>query len=1178
MSRPHTPARLIAIFAIAVLVVPMVLPAAAAQLGGAGPAAAGSALSSKRSVGTFDVAPVKGSANEGKATGSITSAIINEASASVIKDYTITGGAGSDAAERVFSSIDVRGFTPSSRLEGVGTSALSLKSESLVITMSDAANSLLMFRSTADEEQQVVFNAAADVVITASSSAQNVWDVRGKGTSGALVLVDSAGQLASAGGSSVQLNGQKQAVATLQKGTQLIYRANANYGAGFASELDHAVRSYNEAAIKAVATGKLAGEATSEFSTGVSLIANANYFASAQTKTFTSAAKRVTTTLRNDVSAQACAAASGTGSASGLASGAAPGATGSAAGSATGNAQANVCAQILAYDLDYVDLPAQTADQVAVYINGALAQRVDAAHKVAANWDSYWATTVEGRVLVLTNVAAKAQAATQVTIAAVASAEAAATTLAELDAMAALGAQLSGGYQMLGTLESSASGQGQVIGTFGAFLANEARGAAEVRDFTDIRSATTIFTKMHFAADVAAQASAQFTSTAKAAAAAQAKAAAGGAAGATVKMVTQTSAGVVATTEFSDDVYASFITDAEMLTQVDLSLSNDISGHFVGDLENVLALEGPAGQVGHLILMKADGSIASASKFDLSVPGHVKAQLAQGERLAFRSANQHQARATADATANAIAKGALASEATVAFAANAITSANVDWSKDVHASIDRAAEATHKGLVTMDVVAQAGAQAQATAVALVADRATLAARSADDIVVKVDGQLAASASSAAEVYAKAQASANAAAQASYFVTTNAYGQTMILVALPYLAGGMAKEITFQSLAEASAQARSALDVFGSFQPGYGGVAQGQVVSLVAKPETGLLLDYAVTARSQLEGALEATGVGASRIDTTTLVFDAIKVGSSTFYSGSGSTATSLRFVSDEAIIEAFDVSAGTMKIRAVQDTMARLDLASNIEAKPINSQVIFLESPDFSGALILTDAVSAGGSAAARSSMDVVGTVNAGYLVSAKLDEGAQLIFKAFSGFESELGNAERMAQANAIASGTLLGQVIVDTVAGASALTTTTANINYYEDVKAITSVATAEKVEVLVDSASSAGKTIIISFDRETVQGLIHGNAKLLVDGKVVPQAKSYEDAFVADGDKYWLITTAGEVGLQAIVTLSHFSTRAITVETPEGPSPFLWTTLVLGVVVVAQAAYPRLKRRLG
>jgi hypothetical protein len=94
--------------------------------------------------------------------------------------------------------------------------------------------------------------------------------------------------------------------------------------------------------------------------------------------------------------------------------------------------------------------------------------------------------------------------------------------------------------------------------------------------------------------------------------------------------------------------------------------------------------------------------------------------------------------------------------------------------------------------------------------------------------------------------------------------------------------------------------------------------------------------------------------------------------------------------------------------------------------------------------------------------------------------------------------------------------------------------------------------------------------------VQGLIDGDAVLTVDGVAVEQASSYADAFVADADKYWLITSEGEVGLQAIVTLAHFSTRTITIASPEAPSVFLWTTIVLGIVVVGQVVYPRLKRR--
>lgn len=1156
MSHPRT--RILCIVTLVLLLAPLALPAAAAQLGGAGSAASGAAAAAaKRSVGTFDVAPREDGA--GSATGAATSAIIDEsasggAEGALIKDFTITGGGSKDAAETVFSSIDVKGFEPTSRLEGVGTSALSLKSEKLVITLSDSANSLLTFRSTGTTEQEIVFNTAADVVVQASATAQNVWEVKGKGTSGALVLVQSKGQESGTGGSHVALDGQHRALATLKQGTQLVYRANAVYGSEFANAVDAGVAEYNEAAVKAVATGRLAGEATSEFSTGLSLIAEANFFATAQTRTATNEVHRVTTTLRNEVTASACASASAVGSGAGsAASGPA-----SAAGSATATAQANACAQILAYDLDYVDIPAQTADQVAVYVNGALAQRVDAASQVAAHADSYWATTVEGRVLVLANVAAKAHAATQVTIAALAQGEAAASTLAELDAYSHITHQLEGGYQLLGSLDASAQGSGQVIGSFGSFFASEAKGAAEVRDFTDVRSATTIFARMHFAADVAAQASAQFTSQAKASAAAYAKSQTSATAGATVKMVTSASGEVVATTEFYDSVYAAFIAEAEAATQADLTLTNDVSARFVGDAENVLALDGPAGNVGHLILMRADGTAASASRFDLSASGHVKAVIAEGEQLVFRGSNQAQARAAVDASAEAIANGALASEATIGMVANAVASAEVDWQDDVHLAIDRAAEYTHKGLVTLDYVAEAKAQAQAQVIAVAVDRATLAARSADDIVVKVDGQAAAAVQSSAAIYAMADAGAAQAAEAQYYALTSLQGQTWILIGLPATALEQAHRIEIESKADAAAQLMSALDVFGSFRPGYGGIAEGEIVSLVAKPENGLILDYTLQARSQAEGALR----------TATTVFDAVHVGESAFASASASTANSIRYVSDDAVLEAYDVSSATMRVIATADTLATFDLGQNIEAVQVSDDIVFLNAPDFHGALILTHATSAAGAAEGALELD-------GQLIAATLEAGSQILFKAFSGFEAELGQAERMAQAEAIAKGALLGQVIVDTTAGASAFTTTTANINYYDDVKAITSVASSDKVEILVDSASEAGKTLVISFDRETVEGLINGDAVLKIDGKEVEQASSYADAFVADGDKYWLITSDGEVGLQAIVTLAHFSTRTITIETPSPPSLFLWTTIGLGVVVVGQALWPRLRR---
>ena len=165
--------------------------------------------------------------------------------------------------------------------------------------------------------------------------------------------------------------------------------------------------------------------------------------------------------------------------------------------------------------------------------------------------------------------------------------------------------------------------------------------------------------------------------------------------------------------------------------------------------------------------------------------------------------------------------------------------------------------------MTLDAYADAAANAHANAFLLVADRATLAARGADDILVTVDGHLATAVESAAQVYASTEAA--------YSVLASAQGQVYILFSVPDMAAGEAHRITIESTADAEARMKSALDVFGSFEPGYGGVADGEVVSLIAKPGSGLLLDYAITARGAAKGALEA-GLrrGRARLDDARL--------------------------------------------------------------------------------------------------------------------------------------------------------------------------------------------------------------------------------------------------------------------------------------------------------------------
>ncbi|GEM_PF-5899247 len=1135
--------RILTLLTLATLVAPLGAP-----LVQAAPHAPGLGGGAGRSVGTFDVTPA--GAGQGMAQGSLVSSLLAEGSAAangqgVLQQFAVASPDGSGAKD-VFSAIDIQGFQPTSQLQGVGTSSLAMQGSDLLVTLTDNVNSLLTMTATGSHDQIVTFHTPDGVLITPDADASNVWRVAGEGANGvqgAIVLLRADQNDTAKDGSGLALQGQHKAQATLKQGAELVFRADASYASRLGAALDQGASAYNSAVVSLMASGKLVGEATTEFSSGAQLIAQAQYHAFASARTEVKESTRVTTMLKTTATASACAAAD---SAGGLA-GSAPNAAGSASGSASGQACAR--AEVLAYDLDYVDVPAQTADQVAVYVDGALAQRVAAAADVATHADSYWAWAVDGRVLVVTNVAAKLNAATQVTIAALASGQAAASTLAELDAASALTEQIQGGFSLLGDLETSASGSGQVIGSFSEFFASEAKGDTSVRHFTDVRSAEEIFTKIEVAGDIAADAAAQFTSKAQLETSAYAQNSASATAGAAVQMTTTVAGQVAATTTFTDSVYGAIETTADVATTEDFHLNNEISAHALADAANVVELDGPAGKVGYVMLTKVDGTAAEHSQFDLSKTQEVKAHVAQGEKLVFRSTVEAQAKASAELIAKAIANGALASEASVGFVANAIASAKVDYHKDIHMAVRQGAQATHRGVVTLDAVNSAAASAKATAFALVADQATLAARSAADVAVSVNGKAAVAVDSAASLLA--DAAANAGGQAEYWVGTS-QGLTQVIVLVPDLAAGEAASIVAKSNLDQASREAAALDVFGQFAPGYGGAESGRIVSLVAKPEAGLVLDYTVAAKATADAAA----------GTTTKVFDAVRLGDTAFSGGSGSSPSSIKWVGPEGSLEAYDVSGAVLKATAAADTNVVFDLASNVQPTQVSPQVVMLSAPDFSGALV---AIGDGA---------LSGAGDAGGQVDASLHAGATVMFKAFSGFESELNEAQKEAQAQAIASGKLLGQVIVSTSATTHA--TTSAAVNYYADVLAVTQVATTDQVQVVVDSATHTGKSVILSLDRNTVSSLIQGNAKLMVDGHELSQAKSYQDALTPNADKYYLITTEGQAGLQAIVTLAHFSTRTITLSEPSPPSVFLWTTIFLGVVVVGQAVYPRLKRK--
>lgn len=1105
-----------------------------------------------QSVGNFQNTPVAGQPDTSDAQGTLTQGTVAEGSSQlgaegrVLRDYTVSTSGSGSASTVLFSSVDIAGFQPTNRLEGAGTSNLVLRGTGAVLSITDNINSLLSVKATGTASQTVTFTGPSGVTFSkvVGASTDNVWEVRSSTqgrASGTLILVGQQGQTAANQVGSFASDTSSKLTATIQGGAELVFRANSAYAAQ-GSAAASAETAHNAAVTSAVAQGTIATEATSEFSGG-SLLANTNYFSSITGRTEASSAQRITTQLTAHAS--------------------------SAAGSGSANA-----GSVVAYDADYAHIPAQASKEVAVYVDGALAARAGSASQVAQmaadGKAAFHATTVDDRVLVLASTPSRAESHT-VTVARVADSSLAAKTLAQLDAQQGLVAQVTGSVSLLGSLGSApaGSGSGEVVGSFTSYFASETPGNAGVQEYTDVRSGMEVFSRISFAAQAASSATGDVRPGAPSVAAPSPGVPNPPAA----QMDTSVAGQVVAQASFIDAAQDAIVAQAKAATTAEFVLSRGISASSVS--QGVVKLNGPSGTVGYLITAQTDGSPPSASppQMDTSAAGKVTAALQSGQSVIYRGASDVQAKANAEIIAKAIAAGQVASEVNVGLVANAVSGADIDYTSAANAALNTAA--SHRGLVVVDVASTAS---QAGAVVVNADKASLAAESASDVTAKVNGAPAVPAASAAEVLASASGSAGAAGgQAKYFVDANAQGGTQVLASLPSLASGQAAKLELTSELQAKAQSLAAVDVFGAFKAGAGGSATGSIVSSVVRPDLGVVLDYTVTARST---AAQAQG-------TVTKVFDSVQVASASgqvqsMSSASAASPNALSFTSASgASLQMFDTSSAVLKVSSAVAGAAQtvnFDLASNIQAQAAGSgdvagKIIMLNADDFSGALILAKSTG-DGAVATGARFDTAAQAQG--QIEAQLGSGTQVIFKAFSGFEAELSPQEKQAQAEAIAHGKLLGQVVVmtDTVSK----TTQAASVNYFGDVKAIVQVASADKVEILVDSASSVGKSLILSLDKNTVSGFAKGDAELFVDGDSVKQAASYSQALSASADSYRALGVAGgaDVGFQTLVSLEHFSTRTITLQKPPPVNIYIFTTIALAVVVVGQAIIPRLRAK--
>ncbi len=801
---------------------------------------------------------------------------------------------------------------------------------------------------------------------------------------------------------------------------------------------------------------------------------------------------------------------------------------------------------VVAYDLAYETLSVDTTENVAVYVDGELATRAESASDVrahaAAGQAAYHAFQADGRTQALVSTGSF-QTAAEHTVSVVSSANADARTEAQARAEARSQAQsrVEGDYEL--------HAGGKLTGSFSTAVVSEAEGSVE--SYTVLDTRTEVFTNAHVEGNSDAQMHAESGS----------------------RVVVD---GPQARMTLQDDVHASFIVEAKADAEASFDLAADVEAR--AESQHVVHLQGPNGFTGSMVLVQADGSAASESRLETTADGSVKAHLQQDAQVVFRTSARAQADAEARAhaseevVARAIAQGKVGAQVTTGFEANAATSTHTEYYNTVH--LETTAEARGE----YDFVYQADADAGSSFV--VDSRGTsLSAKTASDIKVYVDGEAAAQVTSA-------DAALNAEGYAAYYVDTSMSAQTRVVVNADVAAGAQA-DVKIVSKVDLAARAAANADAFGQFKIFYDGTAVGSYVTLRTDVEAGVVSDFTMAS-------------------TGTTVFSSVKAGSSSFVSSGADGSTRLTLENEETTVVVTDTTSAYLKAVAKAETDVDFRAGGDVDATIVSENVVELTSENgaYLGSMVITNVE---GRAAADSHFEVDGPD-----VRAHLEQNAQVVFRTHVGIETELSATQRTMINHAVATGNVGGQVLVQTQeslsarahsesqaaarttaearghasatakaqaesvstahAEASGRVTTAITASYYNDVQLVTA-ATKDRVEITASSTTSAGKTIIVSLDPSTIEGMSQGEAQILVDGQAAAQASSYADILNPnddDGeDEYFVL--AGDAGVQVLVSLAHFSTRTVTLQSQETSSPpmFMYATMFLGVLVAAETA---------
>ena len=980
---------------------------------------------------------------QGRASGQNVASLIAE------REGVIEGFSATALGVEVFRQVRVDGFSQAEKIQGVGSSSLTLRGSNAVVTLHDNVHSILSVETT--KPAVVRYVLGPDVSALQESPGRVSLAHATRGELGHLVAVGSEGEKPR--GEAFQVKGDEIA-ASAQAGSELVFLAKPGAMRAPAQQ---------SALVAALAQGRLASQFVSEFE-GSEIATSQVDHGAAEVRTRADARGLVATTLRG-------------------------------AGDA----------RVLAYDLAYESLPARAASDVAVYANGQLAARADSPGDVLARAKegaaSYHAVVQDGRTQVLASIP-RGEGEHRITISA--SAQASTEPQARAEGSADEDARVYGGFER--------HANGKLTGEFVTSVLPEGR--AQLLGFTALPARTEVFESI----TVDGAAEARFA----------------GAGVDTMRIETPK-----ADLTLVDDVHATIVLAARAPVEATYELATDIAAR--SDGASILVLEGPRGPAGALVLAGAPGASLS-----VSAGGSVAVHLVPGSFLVYRASPD--AHESEPAVLRAIAEGAFAAQLLVGQQAGSVATKVTTHAEDARVAI-RA-----DGPARFVVELLASSDDAPRAFALDGRGAALVARSASDVRVTVDGLSASAVSTPEEVFSGLGFPV-------YHAATSLDGALRILVDAASATGQTATIVVESTVAEeARAQART--DAFGAFRVFHDGTAIGSFVTLKADQAAG-----AVT--------------GLTMVATSQPVFASLAAGNSPFASMSGDASSVLRLENREARLEFSDTTSGFARISALAPTSAAFRLASTVHAEQRGPSVVGIvdASGAHIGSLVLLGA----------------GTIEASERdVRAELGRGSTLLFRAHAGIESELSAAQRAMIDQAIAAGRVGAQVIVQTQstigADVRALESTAraegdaigtgAQKAYGELTSAVAtsygalSVATAatkSRVDITLASSLSAGQTLLVSLDPDTIPGMARGKASIRFDGEAVAQATSYADILDPDDDQgapeYFVL--AGDAGTQVLVSAPSSGVHTVTLEEQKDrpTSLYMWATAALGILVVVQ-----------